>query len=46
MTKVLPASTLNLFLGLEKIQDDGTEGLYSKPLLFHDDDLTAFELKC
>lgn len=43
MTKVLPASTLNLFSGLEKIQDDGIGGLYSKLLLFGGDDFVAFE---
>lgn len=30
MTEVLPASTWNLFSGLEKIQDDGIEGFFPK----------------
>lgn len=43
MTKVLPASILNLFSGLEKIRDHGIGGLYSKLLLFSADDFMAFE---
>lgn len=34
MVKVLLAGTLGLFSELEKIQDDGIKGLYSKLLLF------------
>lgn len=46
MTRVLSASTLNLFSGLEKIQGDGIGGLYSKLLLFSGDDFMAFEWQC
>lgn len=46
MIKVLPASTSEVFAELEKLEDDGIKGLYSKLLLFYDDDFMVFELQC
>lgn len=49
MIQVLPARTLDVFSSeLEKIQDDGVKGLYSKLLLFYwdFDDFMAVELQC
>lgn len=46
MIKVLPASTSEVFAELEKLEDDGIKGLYSRLLLFCDDDFMVFELQC